>query len=366
MRAIHYVIIGAILLSVCSCRPHKPAQRQLGSLAQNILLDRENRYNGVFDRTSAAADDDIVIIGDDISVIQLVDDFISMDKMDNGTGLIDDDMLADFAGECFTGIIDTTNTPFVKFVNGRESELSGILVRHVLSAIDTVVHVSPYDLDGIGTKESAKIIIVADPCLTHYGLADADSLLKAFNCNIPIISPVDVMFEDLAQSEGDHATVGVMCSKELSATGIYSTRLKQAFKKHGKPDADCVVLPADPDGSMIKNFLDTYINTGFNKPLDAIVIDLTEADIETMRAELADLLSIMNAESMTYRKYISDDFVLMESYSAVIARCYSILRQTNMFSMRISNPVSSIYYNIPAPASSEGDYILIPGTYVQN
>lgn len=359
-------MICAVLLSVCSCRPHKPAQRQLGSFAQTILLDRENRYYQIFDRTSAHDNGDIAIIGDDVSVLQLVDDFISMDQMDNGTGMQDDDMLPDFCGESFTGIIDTTNTPFVKFVNGRESELSGILMRHVISAIDTVVHVSPYDQVGIATKESAKMIIVADPCLTHYGIADADSLLKSFGCNIPIISPVDAMFEELAMSDASISTVGVICSKDLSATGIYSTRLKQAFRKYGKPDADCVVLPADRNGSMIKNFLDTYINTGFNKALDAIAIDLTEADIVTMRAELADLLSIMNAESMTYRKYISDDFVLLESYSAVIERCYSILRKTNMFSLRVSVPASSIYYNIPAPASSEGDYILIPGTYVQN
>lgn len=366
MIRFQHVILAATVFITCACSQHKQMSRPLGNFAREIISDKENIYNNLLDNACSTAYGEITIIGDETSALKLAEDFASTDLRDNGNADRLSDQLADFAGEVISCIIDTTHTPFYRYDNDSKEFLSEILIRHTIAAMDTVVHISPYDLDGIGSKAASKIIIVTDPYLADYGLADADSLLNHFRCNVPVISPMDVMFEEIASSDKHISMVGVLCAKEFASSGIYSGRLKQICRKYGRNDIDCVVIPSDGSLHTVRNFLDTYINIGISRPLDAILIDLVEADISNIKTELADLMSLMNVESMTYRKYISDDFIILESYSSVIDKCYDLMREKNMFSHRIIPPMIATYYNIPAPASIDGSFILIPGTYVQN
>lgn len=332
-------------------------------MAKIIMADKENSINVLLSNTKACAENEIVIIGSEESVLRLAEKIANFDARDNATAVLKEDILPDFAGETITCISDTVNIPFSK----QEADaISEILLRHLETAVDTVYHVSPFDLEGMGARSSAKMLIIDDPFLAHYGMADADTLLRYFNCNIHIISPMDVMFEDVASSCQDGSTFGIICNKESADAGIHSSRLINCCRKAGKSNIDCAVFPYEDKQDPVRHFLDKYIASGFEKPLSAIMIDGVDVDPAAMKAELADLLSLMNEESLVYRKYIAEDFKITESDSAVIERCYDLLRSENMFSHRISMPTVSSYYSIPAPFDNGGSYILIPGSYVQD
>ena len=134
----------------------------------------------------------------------------------------------------------------------------------------------------------------------------------------------------------------------------------------GSKGAACVAYGMAPGDSLLHRFLQRYIAEGNTRPLDAILIDNLSVDPESMKTELAEIVSVMNESSMTLGRQISRNFFFLNSYDEVADRCYAFLRENNLFTHNIAKPQVAIYRPAARPGTDDGSIILIPGSYVQN
>ena len=352
-----------------SCERQVSAPRPTIAFVEEILNDGENPYNCMLSGIKADKSGNICILGRSANAHLLAEIFAASDTRDNVDAFEHQDGLADFAGETISCILDTIDLPYYEFIeSGREEMLRESTVKHILAAVDTVAHISPFDEKGMGHKDRSKIIIIADPFLAEYGGFDADTLLSSFECGIPVVNPIDIMLDEVMDSGRNSIMAGILCGKEYSSYGIHSGKFKAKAREYRINDADCVVFPIEGDESshMIKMFLDKYIGAGFTKPLDAIIIDDYGIDENGIKISLANLISVLNEESMIYRKLIADDFKIVTSSSSAINYCYNYLRKNNSFTHEISQPAVSFFYSTSGYGEKEGKTVLISDSYVQN
>ena len=140
------------------------------------------------------------------------------DAYDNVDGSSNPDGLKDFAGETVCTVANFSN--FGEMVNdGRQEDLRELTTRNVLAAMDTLCFVSPYDRSGMGKKPLAKLIILGSACMTQYGQYDIDSLFNALNCHLPVITPMQLIVDEVVETNKgkDILTVGAT----LFRSGLY-------------------------------------------------------------------------------------------------------------------------------------------------
>ena len=354
---------------VCSCTGKAPAGDGIVPLVREILSDRTSPEHGLLSSFSEPDPvGEIFIIGPEEGCLSIAEAMFALDQRDNVDAKPGEDGLKDFAGETMACIIDTMSYSYPELISERkEYTVRERVVRMCLSAIDTVGHLSPYDIDGMASKAPAKVIVLADPLVACYGKADVDTLLHASGCGIPALSPLDVMFDDLFESAaGRQVKAGIICEPRFAGSGAYLSRFESAMRRHGAEGSGCVVLPGRGKEGVVKAFLDDYMAAGGEQPLDFIVVDDPTLNMQTLKSELAGLISIMNEESMVYGRFIAPDFSFIDPASSVSRKCYDILRKSNLFTHNIAQPQIVTYAVAPSPNADDGSILLIPGTYVQN
>ena len=259
------------------------------------------------------------------------------DAYDNVDGSANPDGLKDFAGETICTVANFSN--FGEMVNdGRLEDLRELTARNVLAAMDTLCYVSPYDRSGMGKKPLAKLIILGSACMTQYGHYDIDSLFNALNCNLPVISPMDLIVEEaVATNKGkDVLAVGVLAGN--APVDLYGRYIRTKAAKAGIDSVLCVGFKVPEGEDPLLSFLDRYSELGISRPLDAILVDDLGVDLSIFNESLSRITSVMNAESLTYGNLISPNFKIIDSRSRICKAAYSILRKGNLFTHYIAQP----------------------------
>ena len=279
----------------------------------------------------------IFIFGSRKRTQSIADVLTECDAYDNVDGSSRPDGLKDFAGETFCTLANFSN--FGEMVNdGRLEDLRELTARNVLAAMDTLCFVSPYDRSGMGKKPLAKLIILGSACMTQYGHYDVDSLFNALNCALPVISPMQLITDEaVATNKGkDILTVGVLAGN--APVDLYGPYIKTKAAKAGIDSVLCVGFKVPEGEDPLLSFLDRYSELGISRPMDAILIDDMDVDLSAFNESLAQITSVMNAESLTYGNLISPDFRIIDSKSRICAATYSVLRGSNLFTHFISQP----------------------------
>lgn len=279
----------------------------------------------------------IFIFGSRKRTQSIAEALIGCDAYDNVDGSSQPDGLKDFAGETFCTVANFSN--FGEMVNdGRLEDLRELTARNVLAAMDTLCYVSPYDRSGMGKKPLAKLIILGSACMTQYGHYDVDSLFNALNCELPVISPMELIAEEAVNANRgkDILTVGVLAGN--APVDLYGPYIKTKAAKAGIDSVLCVGFKVPEGEDPLLSFLDRYSELGISRPMDAILIDDMNIDLSAFNQSLSQITSVMNAESLTYGNLISPNFRIIDSRSRICAATYSILRTSNLFTHFISQP----------------------------
>ena len=271
---------------------------------------------------------------------------LGSDDFDNVDGSSKPDGLKDLAGETVCTVANFSN--FGKMVNdGKLEDLRELTARNVLAAMDTLCYVSPYDRSGMGKKPLAKMIILGSACMTRYGRYDVDSLFSALNCNMPVISPMQLIVDEaVANAKGkDILSVGVLAGN--APVELYAPFIKKRAAREKIDSVLCIGFKVPAGEDPLLSFLDYYANLGITRPLDAILVDDIKIDINSFEESLALITSVMNAESLTYGNMVSPGFKVIDSHSRTCNAVYKILRQRNLFTHHISQPRQLDYMLIP-------------------
>lgn len=355
-----------ILLLPAACKRQAVETRPTIPLVRDILSDRSDPWAQALRERKTVRQADITLIGSEFACDRLAEQMSFRDRLDNVDARATVDGLPDFSGETFVCIEDVTPYSGILAREGPEA-LRQQTVRRVLAALDTVVHISPYDMEGLSVKPTSKIVVLADPFLSEYGGFDVDTLLRSTQCPVPVFIPIERMIEDAFERGGrGDLSVGIICAPQYDSAGVYERVFARKAEERGSKGASVVTLGVERRDSVLYDFLDRYQAAGHTKPLDVILVDDLSVNTDSLKNELAEIVSVMNESSMTLGRLVSRNFFFIDAFETVSAQCYNYLRENNMFTHNISKPQVTVYRPVRKPESDDGSIILIPGSYVQN
>lgn len=364
-RAVRPLLLLLLLLPA-ACGRQKAEPRPTIPLVREILAEKTGPRAELLRGREPLPTSDITIIGTEFVCDRLAEQFSFRDKQDNVNASYQSDGLPDFAGETFACIEDAGSYESVLKGRGAD-ELRRWTVQRVLAALDTAVHISPYDMQGLSSKRRSKLVVLADPFMAEYGGFDVDTLLSSTNCQIPVIRPVERMIDRaFADNRREDLSVAILCDPQYASTGIYEKIFTRKAAAQGLKGATCVVAPVVRRDSVLHMFLRDYLASGQTRQLDAILVDDLSLDLDTLKSEVSEVVSVMNESSMTIGRLIPEEFFILSAFEEVSDCCYSFLREHNLFTHNIAKPQVMVFRPVRKPESEDDAIILIPGSYVQN
>lgn len=353
MKRKAFIILTVVLLAA-SCKPQNNSSRTTLDLVEEILSDRENPYRSLIP-SSTDPKGDICILGSASSCRQLSELLETCDERENVDGSHKGDGLPDFAGETLSSVI----LP----IDGNQRETA---VRAVLATLDTVYHVSPYDLEGIGRRPAAKLIVLADTEMAENGKFDIDTLFAETSCGIEVISPFEAMLGKILDNRGHSADIGVICNPGAALGETHKTVAAVCAGKSGVPECRCSVFAAQDSADLLTSFFDSYIEAGGSKALDAVLIDSYGVDMDAVEESLSAVMDLSRPESMKYGRLLNPGFKVLDSGSVAAELCYDILRSRNAFTHKVSFPRAVSFTTATHPGREDGSIVLIPALNVQD
>ena len=361
--------IFLVLLGVCfvSCIDRKETDDEVLPYVNLILADQSSKEYKLIERTHELdRSADLVFLGDSRTANHYSRRVVEFDQRDNTDAHHKADGLKDFAGETLTCIVeDDVNVNLADTSSVRSFRMGA--VGKLLAALDTLVYISPYDQEGMLSKNSAKIVILGTPDFVHLSSHDFNVLKERSSSRLQIVSPLDLCLENIfALRPGTSSNVGIICGPDKTYAKLYAEHFKKKALEAGAAGSKCIIMPAERNDSLLYSLLDMYHSTGNMAPLDAVLVDNYELDIDALKLELAEIVSVMNESSTTYGRSLSPRFKLFDSFELSIDQCYSILRQSNIFTHNIALPQSQNFSPVIRSDESGEKLILIPSSYVQN
>ena len=350
MKILRLFSLVAAVLAFGSCKVHTVAPRPSVPLVREIVADKENPSNRlVKGLLPSAKEGSVFLIGEPREVIALTGTFLCADRFDNADGRSAVDGLPDFSGECFSGILDEAGAPYaVSLAQDDGTLLREHCVREVIAALDTSCFLSPYDREGGMKKNPAKLVILASSYMAAYGQFDVDTLFRQLGCQVPVLSPLQCMLDEIFEEADGEINLGVLTDRENLSSGIYSSLFSHRCHEKGLKASACTVLSPRDSGDLLAGFFDDYIASGVGGKLNWLIVDEHGMDVDSLYDRVNALLSVMNPESLQYRGSIAEGLKILVPDVCLIRRCYLEMRERGLFSFRIAHPRAEAFLTTPA------------------
>ena len=334
--------------ALLSCQRNVTPPRPTIPLVRQIIAERGGAVHkklAAYNPSSPAGP--VCIVGEPERCLYLSEALMTVDRYDNVTGSAHADGLPDFAGEEFLSLLDRANAPYGGYIGASNTAwLRELAVRHVLDCLDTVSFVSHYDKEGMGRREAGKMVILASPYMAAYGRFDADTLFTVLAKGTPVISPVDLMFDEALGSLRAPANIALLADSTAITDGVYQTVFEESVRRTGLRGS--LLIPSAPAREkVLASFLDAYEAAGYTKPLDALVVDDFGVSIDSLNAELASVRVELSDESLRYGKMLSPAFRIIDIRSLVTRVCYARMRKDNSFTHNIAYPKADALISAP-------------------
>ncbi len=366
-RGIVFLALALPLSILPSCRRNVVERRPTIAYVRAVLADKSGREMSILKRHALPpVQADVSYIGPSSLCDRFAELLREYDRRDNVDGSFRPDGLPDFAGETIDCIADDS----LAVPSPDSSEIAFIrerAVRNALCALDTALHISPYDIEGLGNKKSSKLIVLGTPVLARHGMFDIDTLWRSSGCTVPLFSPIEIAFDEVLGRSGPALmNVGVIYDPRSSSPEIYRELFAEACRRHSRSGSLCFPMPSGGRDSLVLRLLDEYVKSGHGGILDAIIIDDMQVDSESVKNEVAMTVSVMNETSMTYGRLLSKKLEVESSFDLVAREIYNYFREKNLFTHNIDKPQVQTFRPVPGPQAEDASVILIPGSYVQN
>jgi len=288
----------------------------------------------------------ICVLGDSASCACMCDTLLVVDKFDNASGASTPDLLPDFAGEAVACITNATGYGYGDFMVERDTVgLRELSVNMLLSAVDTMTHLSLYDKDGLGHKKPAKILIFTDPWVSLYGKIDIDTLISVTSCPTSVIVPVRCAFDDVLKNCSKAPSIAVISDADSSVFPVYSELYAKLCAAKSLKGGSCAVFAAS-DTVSLRSCMDTYMESGIYPALNAMIFDCYGRDFQEMHQEYFRMSSVMHKEYIHYGHLFESDFRFVYALNSAVERCHSIMRDRNIFSHNIARPYALHYWMV--------------------
>lgn len=345
-------ILPILLLALVSCKGTDDGQVSSVGYVDDIIA-------GGISLPAFESDGAIYIIGEEDRCKEYAALFLSEDSRENVDGSVTGDGLADFCGEHFCVLYDEIATPYLGFLPVRQDELREEVVKDAILATDSLSHLSPFDTEGNIKKPVAKVILLANSLTAPNGLGDVARLFELTGCDIPVFSPIATMVDEALDDAGSTGVMaGIFAENGLASTGVYSLYFRRRAKEFGLTASDCVAYEPKSENEPLKSFLDSYIAAGYTTPLDVMIVDNFSVDPKALEEEYISLTSVMNENSLVYKKYLSEGMRFIDCRQTAVKLVFNLLRKRNGFTHNITYPYVTEYYTAISSAE-DGKKIII-------
>lgn len=336
------IILVVLSVAVCSCvTKTSVGGRQAIPYVGDILSGKVPGAQ-LFDCASDAGRNGQIYLFGSVDVCSyLCDSLMVMDRHDNASGQSCGDYLPDFCGETFVCVIDSTGRDGADFLIDRDTVgLRRQAVNMLLASLDSVCYLSRFDNSGLGRKMPAKQIILSDPIYALYGKFDIDTLLSASSCDVKLLIPVLSAFDVVLSGRDSAPNVGVMSPFCTSDFPLYSDIFNDCCNNAGIRSSGNVFCDSV---CSLRDYMDSYLQSGNTAPLDAVVVDCYKTDINVLYHEYARLNDVKREDYSRYGNLFAPDFRLISALHCVTEESYSDIRSRNLFSHNISWPAYKSY-----------------------
>ena len=350
------VLWGLVALCLCAaCKRNALQPRPTIPLVESIVADTTGTARMVALAGSLGPEGSIAIIGEPLAALALAHRFQGTDRMDNVDGRPRRDSLPDFAGEVFSVILDAFNGPYEHFfTEGPDAQ------ERLDSLRESAVRSALFAWDSTAVRPAAKILIFTSSLHAQFGLFDVDTLQQLCGGASILLSPANLLLES-AHEKGAR-NLAVWTTRTVRKSGAWQSLLQEK----GWEDMRLTELspsPALDSRTELREVLRQYQTEG--RPLDALLVDSYEADINALGSEISFIRQGLTGEDASLAKMLSRDFFILDPSSETIQTTYGLLRSRRLFAHHIARP-RLLYYQVEESSEGEAQLVPVSATYVQN
>lgn len=356
--------LGIFAALLAACNSGETSYHRLGLYSRYLLSDTtETDFRILSSCGKYGRMGKIYVLGEPEEVLEISSYLLTSDHFNNINGRNVPDGLVDFAGEDFCAVLDYLHTPYNALVAaGMKDSLIAVSIRNFIAAVDSTYYLNTYDVEKLGRKRPAKMVVLASAPMASYGYFDIDTLCDIAGCNIPLITPLHAMLDQAWAKHGNGLNVAVWSSDSTGLSGVYADVMASEKKLRGDDSADYTVITPDSTATdsmtAFLDFMRKYRSAKADKKLSSIIVDDWNADIAGLREAAASVKGLVHDSLITYMPLMKDDFDIIGIHEAVLRACFRQMRQRNLFTHRIAYPTVETY---STGASRNGSFMLVGG-----
>lgn len=359
-KEIFIILVSTVLAA--SCGRVRTAGIDVLPAVGRMIADTSCVEHTILDAYQNDRNGTVAVFGPSEKTLMLTDFLVGCDIFDNVDGKSQTDWLPDFAGETFVGYMDVLNGLYCDFfTSGRERELREFVVRGAVAAVSSNSYQTVFSSAPTAVKTPSKVFILSSS-FASLAESDVDTLFSAMGKSLPVITPVNALVDKAVSLSRDGCAAGLWADSDVLASGVYADAFHKASIRLGQPVAEYVGFSPEPGGdalSDILSFLDMYVLSGAASPLSVLLLDPLQMSYRASGYKDAVATIRSDAEYASYRRLLSDGFVVVDAMTAIAESCYRLMREKDLFTHRIAYP-EKVEYTLVASEEEE-----VPFKYVE-
>ena len=308
-----------------------------------------------------AASAPIGVFDSGVGGLTVLEQLLTLDRVDNATGELRPDGVPDLEGESFTQLADQANLHYGSYAaSGADgcAFLRELAVRDALFLLSGGYFRNASESVPTGRKTPAKIVVVACNTATAYGLGGIESTLSSAASPVRTVGVVNAGARSALDACGGCA-IGVLSTPGTDASGVYpKTIAAEAARRgvaappvvtRGCPDlADAIQFgrPDAPDAARrhFRALVGRFRDSGVGVKLGALVFGCTHYPF--MRAAFEAALAEMRADP-AFSPYIADNFAFVDPAVETAAECRAALAADGLLAKRRGASKVSVFVSVP-------------------
>lgn len=364
------LILLLLPMVLISCSDKSVGNRIPIPFVQNIISDTSSVEFAELATFRSCISDNcaVTVIGMPVDVVYATEKLLTSDRFNNVNGSYGADGLPDFSGETVNMMADFANYPYDRFVlSGEEQRLSEINVRNFISALDTSLKADSKSASEYIAKNGSKVVVLASSLSSVYGKYDIDTLIKTIGLNIPVISRIHVMMEQLYSGEPINLLIWTMEKK--IGEGVYALSIPEIF--HSKSDVKSHYQTFSPSetGSMkdrFLNLLDLYLQSGNTGKVSSLMVDDMRVDADTLGKIINEIRYSEDVSMSVYKEIFSEDFKFATPANALSDACFRYMRKQNLFTHKVAYPDMKAYISQKDTVANTFGFVEMKEKYVSD
>lgn len=233
-------LLAALLFSACGSGEKETGEVALSPIMDKALNDPSSNFYADFKNFPEQKSKlPIGVFDSGTGGLTVLEVLLNADMIDNISGNLGGDGVADFAGEDFTYLADRANMPYGNYSAANKQDFfKELVVKDALFLLDNKYWMNSADKQVSGDKLPCKILVIACNTATAWGLGDITTLLGQSGTGVKVIgvinAGVNALYNKIEMSgSNDSLAVGVLATVGTIASNAYERTIGEIGQQNG-------------------------------------------------------------------------------------------------------------------------------------